>query len=98
MTRGTTPVFELTLPFDVGRIAIGYITIKQKKIVIEKSLENCECNGRIINMSLTQEDTLSFTAHIPAKIQIRCRMTDGSAWASEEVCVEVKDVLKDGVI
>lgn len=101
MIRGTTPTLEFTLPFDTSLIAEMYITMSQNdKVVLEKSMADCNCFGMVITLNLTQEDTLKLEQKpgAQAEIQIRIRTKEGEALASDIMRVYVGRILKEGVI
>lgn len=99
MIRGTTPTLEFALPFDAGILAEAWVTMSQdKKVVLNKELSDCQCEGNVLTVKLTQEDTLKLKCNCLAEIQIRARTTDGDAVASEIIAVSPDRILKDGVI
>ena len=101
MIRGTTPTLEFKLPFDTSLIAKMYITMTQNgKTALEKTLSDCNCSGRSVSLTLTQEDTLKLQQQprSQAEIQIRVRTTAGEALASDIMSVYVGRILKEGVI
>lgn len=104
MIRGTTPSFEFTLPFSVDLLAKAYITFKQSgKIVLDKELNECSCEGNKIVLNLTQQDTLRFIStrdvHTrKVEIQIRAKTANGKAIASNLMFDDVDRILKDGEI
>lgn len=98
MFRGTTPKLTFTLPheFDISAL---FITFEQDgKQILEKTLEDVEVEGVKITLSLTQADTLAFTAPSDVKIQIRLKDSEGNAVASRVMKAGVDEILKDGVI
>lgn len=99
MIRGTTPKLEFTIPFDTGQLAKAYITISQKgSIVIDKPLSEIICDGNVMSLHLTQEETLKLKADSIAEIQIRVRTNSGEALASNIIQVSTERILKDGEI
>ena len=99
MIRGTTPKLEFTIPFDAGQLAEAYITISQKGgIVIDKPLSEIICDGNVMSLHLTQEETLKLKADSIAEIQIRVRTNSGEALASNIIQVSTERILKDGEI
>ena len=99
MIRGTTPRLEFTLPFDVSQIAEAYVTFCQSgRVAIEKRLDECEAEGNMLSIRLTQEETLSLSTVHATEIQIRVRMLSGDALASNIIRVTTDRILKDGVI
>ena len=99
MIRGTTPKLEVTIPFDTGQLAEAYITISQKgRIVIDKPLSEIICDGNVMSLHLTQDETLKLKADSISEIQIRVRTNTGEALASNIIQVSTERILKDGEI
>lgn len=98
MRRGTTQNLTFTLPEEL-EIETMYITFFQgNKAVLEKSLDDCEVDGNVVTLFLSQEDTLKFSAPKNLYIQLRIRDKYGNAVASDLVQTEAEIILKDGVI
>ena len=100
--RGTTPPLTFEVPFDPSRAKRLWITFAQddkELFTIEK--DDCTFDGNVINVTLTQEQTLSFSPDLYVQMQIRVAF-DGedfdNAQASNVITAEVKEILKDGVI
>ena len=102
MIRGTTPTLLFNLPFSASLIKSAEITIKYvdglKKVLIIKTLEDCELGETSIATTLTQEETLQFPAPATASIQLRILTTDDTAMATEVYNVKVKKLLSGDVI
>lgn len=99
MIRGTTPKLEFTLPFDTDTLAEVFVTLAQNNtIVVEKSLKECECDGKTLSVRLAQEDTLKLDCDYNTEIQIRAKTTMGEALASNVITCDTGRILKDGVI
>lgn len=102
MRRGTTPTLELTLT-GVDAIASDtlYVTLKQSHIEITKtnpdlSVEDGD-SGSVINLYLSQQETLSLRKGT-CEIQVRGINALGDAWASDIAAINIKEILRDGVI
>ena len=102
MIRGTTPTLLFNLPFSASVIKSAEITIKYvdglKKVLIIKTLEDCELGETSIATKLTQEETLMFPAPATTLIQLRILTTDGTALATEPYSIKVKKLLTEDVI
>lgn len=99
MIRGTTPVLEFTLPFSTSNLTDAYISFAQRGIVvIEKTIADCDCEGNVMRLKMTQKDTLSLHENRVTEIQIRVKTIEGDALASEIICVDTDKILKDGEI
>lgn len=100
MRRGTTPVLHFDVEGETFDDCTVWITLKQgnkevfsiKDPEIEETDEGCR-----ISVRLSQEQTLALKPG-GVRAQIRYVNADGIADASEEKLLNVKDVLKDGVI
>lgn len=99
MTRGTTPDIIATLTgVDLSDVVVLYVTLQQGSVVVEKNLDEVIIDGSEIHVTLTQEETLSFTANTEVKMQVRGLMSDGRAFATNIRTATVKPILKEGVI
>ncbi|MBQ0113533.1 MAG: hypothetical protein KBT03_10415 [Bacteroidales bacterium] len=99
--RGTTATIEIIIPDDinVAEAETMYVTVGQSDIpVIERSIEQLMIEGQTVRANLTQEETLALNHKINASIQIRLKLANGGAFASQKKTVDVKDVIKEGVI
>lgn len=83
MTRGTTPTHTYSLPFDVENVAKAHIIYAQRgEVKITKTEADCVMEGNIIQVRLTQEETLCFDENSCVDIQVRVLTPDGDALAS----------------
>lgn len=99
MIRGTTPKLEFTLPFDTDSLVEAFVTLTQDGIpIVEKTLKECERNGKCLSVRLTQEDTLKLDCKYNTEIQIRIKTIMGEALASNIFACDTGRILKDGVI
>ena len=99
MFRGTTTIIEMNLDIDTSLIEKMYVTFVQKNdIKFEKEACDCSFNGTTASVQLTQEETLGLTAGEPLKVQVRCKLTDGSVIASKVEVLRVEDVFNEEVI
>lgn len=99
MIRGTTSTLQFTFPFELNNVAELWVTLKQdNNIVLDKTLVDCELDGSVLTLRLTQQDTLKLNAFMPVAIQVRIRTNDGNAVASNIITTSVGQILKDGVI
>lgn len=98
LRRGTTPTLTFETPYTKDDIADGWITFKQYDcIVIDKNIADVTFIGSDIVLQMSQKETLKLYDGV-CTIQVRLRLKDGNAVASNIVCVKVEDVLKDGDI
>ncbi len=99
MYRGTTPVISLTVTglSDI-ELHSAYLTVKQRNVIIEKTLDDMTIADDKIEVTLSQKETLQFGAGLNAEIQLRCLSKSDVAYASEVLTVPVDRILKDGEI
>ena len=99
MYRGTTPTVEFVSPVDRDTIDALYLSIAQEgKVLVEKTLNDCEWVGHAVKCKLTQLDTLALDASKYANFQVLIKTTSGDALASDITPVHVGLILKDGEI
>ena len=97
--RGTTPTFQINLDFDSTLIKTFFITFVQNdEVVIEKDLTSADIKHDMVAVKLTQEETLLLQENKNLKVQVRVRLSDGTAFANEIENIKVGSILKDGEI
>ena len=100
MWRGTTPVHTFTLPggMVLDDFDVVYVTYSQSgRTVLEKNKNELEATDSGFRLIFSQADTLCFSPG-PVKIQIRAKLRDGNAVASDIISTTALEVLKDGEI
>ena len=104
--RGTTPTITFNIKneqMDLTQVAEVWITFKTKPGVAlkEKTYDindvTIDAEEKTITLSLSQEDTLYF-ANAQMLVQMRLRMNDDNAYASDIFETSIGQILKDGVI
>lgn len=101
MRRGTTPVFNLTVKgVNFNDAKNIYVTIAQNSTKLTKSGPDVSVftKDNLLQISLTQEETLLFNMHYGAKIQVRIVMKNGSVVASNIEHVSVLETLSEEVL
>lgn len=102
MIRGTTPTLLFNLPFQASIITSAEISIQYvddfKKVLIVKTLEDCELGEKTIGTRLTQEETLQFPAPSSVLVQLRVKTNEDVIVATVPYTVKVKKLLAEGVI
>ena len=98
MIRGTTPTLTFNLPFETSLLKSAYITVKSQNVEIEKTIDDCELTENSIATTLSQEETLQLPKDYRVKVQLRVLTKDGKALATDVYIVELKTILKEGVI
>lgn len=97
-TRGTTSLHEFITELPTDGIDVLYVTYCQNdEVIVEKTISDATLEESKISVTLSQTDTLLFTAG-RATCQIRVKYTNNSAFATDEVGCIVKEVLKEGEI
>lgn len=99
MYRGSTPTHEFILPAHVMELAEEVrICYEQKgEEILLKTLEDCERDGNILRITLTQEEANLFERGT-AQVQLRVKTTEGKVIPSDMANVAVRDVLDDEVM
>lgn len=103
MIRGTTPTitFKINTDLDLNEIAECWITFKSKLGTREKTFTLTDIivdpELKTLTVALSQEETLYFNSGA-IDIQIRLRMIDDLAYASNIQEIKMKKILKDGEI
>lgn len=87
MRQGTTPTYEIELeePIDVSSVKNAKVTFSyQGEVILQKYLCDCEFDGKVFSLTLTQKETFMFEAHTIIKIQLRIVTVGGEALATDE--------------
>ena len=101
--KGCTSKNSFSIPYPKEDIEVLYITYSQKrrehkKVVFEKTLDDCVFEGGYLVVQLSQENTLLLQSNTEVEIQIRARLKNGEAVKSNIIKTTTDEVLKDGVI
>lgn len=102
MRRGTTPTHEFSVDVDLTSAEEIYISYRQggkmsNKVLVEKDINDIIVEPDKLTVTLTQEDTLAFRVG-SLEVQIRARMPDDRAYASQIMTAPVEPAIKEGVI
>lgn len=103
MRRGTTPTLTFTTPYTAAEITIAYVTFSQRgAVILDKEMgdSGIVVSDYEISVTLTQEESLAFSAlpSAPVKAQIRAVLANGDAVASNIVEFPACPILKEGEI
>ena len=99
MYRGTTPTHTFTLPFDTSLVkTIRIIYSQQGVVVLSKTEADVGMSGSLVQVSLTQEETLSFRCKREVLIQLKILTTTGEALVSDIIKVSVSRCLCEEVL
>ena len=104
--RGSTPTLMLRTPYSAEIIVGGYITISQRgSVVLEKEFSDPSVrvlptieDDTLVEVDLTQEETLMLTTVDFAKVQMRFKLEAEKTAASGVFEYQVLDILKGGEI
>ncbi|HER9786943.1 TPA: hypothetical protein VM666_000218 [Streptococcus pyogenes] len=98
MHRGTTPINIFRTDVDLTNASVLFITYKQNgKVVLEKTIDDVSIHGEMVEVRLSQRETLLFSEGI-VTIQIRAKFQDGSVIASSLIRTNAREILKEGEI
>jgi len=98
MIRGTTPTHTFHTDIDLSGATSVFVTYKQGTVNINKAKANLTITSSTVVAALSQAETLQLSAGADVQIQIRAKMSDGTAVASNIMSVPVEAILKDGEI
>lgn len=96
--RGTTPTQRFTIPFSastVDKVKVIFSQEGEKKFA--KFGDDCKVSGNIVEITLTEEETLSLNQKYRTKIQLRVRDKDGKLYRSNPIVVDTGELLEDEV-
>ncbi len=99
MMQGTTPTHRFTIPFDasfVRRVRVSYS--QNGTCVLIKEDPECHVEGNVIELKLSQEETLKFDEFSSVLIQVRVLTVDGDALATDPIRVSCGAVLDNEVL
>lgn len=98
MHRGTTPTNIFRTDVDLTNASVLFITYKQNgKVVLEKTIDDVSIHGEMVEVRLSQRETLLFSEGI-VTIQIRAKFQDGSVIASSLIRTNAREILREGEI
>lgn len=104
MVRGTTAQFKFKLPYEKSELAEVIIKFWQPGMTLEnlpitRTLDHCSENiPKELCVSLDATETLWFSDKVKAKVQLRARTNDGTAFASHQHSITVYPINDDIII
>lgn len=99
MIRGTTPTHRFYLPFGRDEIRALRVTYAQHgEVVLVCEGDDCRIEDGMVELLLTQEQTLRFGADAPVQIQLRVLTDKGEAYASRILIAQVGECLDGEVL
>ena len=99
MIRGTTPTHIFTLPFDnslISKLRIIYAQGDRKVLV--KEHHDCQIEGNMVTVKLSQLETFLFDCTKYVEIQLRVLTKGGDALNSRPMKVSVERCLDTEVL
>ena len=97
--RGTTPTHVFNTSIDLTGATVLYITYGQRGgNLIEKKLADCTVTSTAVTVVLTQEESLKLDPKSKVEIQIRAKLADQTAVASNIIETDAGKILKGGII
>lgn len=99
MIRGSTPKHIFNLPIDTNNLSkIKIIYAQDDVILFTKEKDVCTCDGRVVSVRLTQEETFLFDCKKAVQIQIRAVTVGGDVLPSKIKLVSVGKCLDNEVL
>lgn len=84
MTRGSTPTFIFTLPADVSSYTgIDIYFAQNGSVILDKTADSLTLSGSTASFTMSETESLKFSASVPAEIQLRLVTGDGRIFISE---------------
>jgi len=99
MIRGTTPTHIFELPFDTCELTkIRILYAQNDEMILEKTEKDCELNGPVIKVRLTQEETMKVKHLDMVQIQLHVLTSKDDSLVSNVYKVPAYQLLKDEVL
>lgn len=99
MYRATTPTHIFDIGTEASALSKILITYKQNgSVILEKDKDAVECDGNLVKVKLTQEETNLFQCNKNADVQIRIKTEDGTVMASSVMNIYVNEILNEEVL
>ncbi len=100
MKRYTTPKHIFNVPFDTGNVdKLRLVYAQGETPVFVKEIADCECTGKTVTVTLTQEETAMLDCKkVFVEIQMHVLMNDGNSLVSDPVKVPVEKCLDAEVL
>ena len=103
MTRVTTPTHTFRLPEDVdsyGKVEITYVQsgVKIEKLYEGEEVDWASVSGRVIAVTLTQEETKRFTAGKSVDVHIRVKTSSGKVLPSKHFIIDIEQTNSEVIL
>lgn len=97
IVRGSTPTHTFGIPFDTSTVTgVVIIYAQDGAEVLQKKTADCTITNHDVSVTLSQSDTLLFSADKPAKAQLVVYVGE-LAFVSKTVEMSVSDILSEDV-
>ena len=96
--RGTTPTHTFVLPFHVSlldNLSVSYRQVGHTIPRVVKNVEECDVEENVVAVTLTQEESLSFTPGKIIEVQLKVITDGGTVLASPMYRLLVEDILDE---
>lgn len=98
MRRGTTPTHRFSVDLDLTSADEIYLTYRQGCKTLEKTKDDLTVTPEVVEVALSQEETLLFCDKEKILIQFRVKFPDQTTVASNIIQTTIGEILKEGVI
>ena len=99
MKKGSTPTYEIEIPFEKrliqkARVLFGYGNI----LILKKDTDDLEISDNMVKVTLTQEETFMFLSDSNLDIQLRIVMPGGVSLVSDIMSDFVEKCIDEEVL
>lgn len=92
MIRGTTPTITYNFPFSVSSISkIRIYFIQGSETLITKDEDDCTFDGQAVSVTLTEEETYSFSSKKRLETKSRFLLESGTVGGTKPKFIDVED-------
>lgn len=92
MIRGTTPTITYNFPFAASTISkFRMYFIQGNETILTKDESDCTFSGQSVSVTLTQEETYSFTAKKRLETKSRFMLFNGNVGGTKSKFLDVED-------
>ena len=101
MYVGTTPQIKINSNIPIDNVKRLWITFESQKVELTREFSDCDIIENQIYCTLSQEDTFLLNPDnkdIKIKLQVRILTDDDKAFASNITELQLKKILKEGII
>lgn len=99
VTRGTTPTHTFDIPMECSFVKeVAVIYAQNDTEIFRKTTQECKMEGAQISVTLTQEETLRFSADYSVQIQLRIITVGNDSLVSDTINTTVAKCLNNEVM